>query len=465
MLLREHIPFEYDIVEATEEEKNNGVLLHVKGKSQTYDIENANKRIYSEGLWDKQLNNETVLDRLTNRAMVGELDHPQSGTTTMSKISHVVTEIEKRDDNVIHAAYDILNTPMGQIAETLFRAKVRVGTSSRGDGTTESKGGKEYVNEDNYKLETFDLVLKPSTPDAYLTEEEQTQEDHRIVESVSELVKISGDPRVLLESYKIISSIPSSDEQVALSEAIQKKLAELYVKLSETETKSNPEEDPNMTKEYDQQKVIELARELAAKNIAELENVNKDVVAKLNEQIAEISKGKEELQKQYEELQKELTEGKVKLETLEKDKTDITELQKNHKAAEDLLEATLEELDKLKETAKRYDAAERLLEAILRRRDEDVLVTKVESLVIGVPEDHREKVRGMLSECRTSKSIDEMWRNLKALTAGTYKDPVEPLPGQGISVREDTDEDQLNEGEKISKSLARVRSLREGVNS
>jgi hypothetical protein len=107
---------------------------------------------------------------------MGELDHPQHDSVKLNNVSHLITKLEMKGNEVIGEA-EVLNTPAGQVVKALIEGGVKVGISSRGLGTlSEGDDGKRYVNED-FKLVTWDMVADPSTRGAYpgLTESTEIQ--------------------------------------------------------------------------------------------------------------------------------------------------------------------------------------------------------------------------------------------------------------------------------------------------
>ena len=145
------------------EDKDHGVMK-VRGVFQRADEENKNGRIYTEGLLRREM--EKLQESIDNRRLVGELDHPSHDSVKLSQVSHLITKLEMKGKDVIGEA-EILDTPMGKVAQALVKGGVQVGISSRGMGTlSEGQDGRKYVNED-FRLITWDLVADPSTRGAY----------------------------------------------------------------------------------------------------------------------------------------------------------------------------------------------------------------------------------------------------------------------------------------------------------
>ena len=58
----------------------------------------------------------------------------------------------------------LLSTPMGEIAKALIKDGGKLGVSSRGMGSLESKVGANYVKDDFYLHTAADIVADPSAP-------------------------------------------------------------------------------------------------------------------------------------------------------------------------------------------------------------------------------------------------------------------------------------------------------------
>ena len=169
-------------VSVIEESSSKGTMV-IEGVFQRADEPNNNKRLYSEGLLNREITR--LEESLGNRRLMGELDHPSHDSVKLSNVSHVVTQLEMRGKEMVGRA-ELLSTPAGLTAQALVKGGVGVGISSRGTGTlSDSDDGVKIVNED-YKLLTFDLVAAPSTRGAWPSLKESTENSERskaIVES------------------------------------------------------------------------------------------------------------------------------------------------------------------------------------------------------------------------------------------------------------------------------------------
>lgn len=201
--------FNYSIVESD----NGSGRIKVRGVFQRADAKNGNGRIYSEALWNRVLSDKSLQETIRSRGMTGEVEHPDDGVTKLSRVSHIVTKLEKKGKEIIGEA-ELLDTPSGKILQELFRAGVRVGISSRGAGTSVNKEGVEYVNESNFQLKTFDFVAEPSTFGAFpeVAESKYTgpyREDASMTQKIDELRRLhvrSGEIREALKHNSIDES-------------------------------------------------------------------------------------------------------------------------------------------------------------------------------------------------------------------------------------------------------------------
>ena len=144
------------------------------GKPKSYAIEgvfaqaeqkNRNGRIYPRPIMESAVD-KYVTEQVAQKRSVGELNHPEGPTVNLDKVSHLITQLEWKGNDVVGKA-QILDTPMGQIVKGLLEGGVQLGVSTRGMGSLESKGGANYVRDD-FILNTVDIVQDPSAPAAFV---------------------------------------------------------------------------------------------------------------------------------------------------------------------------------------------------------------------------------------------------------------------------------------------------------
>ena len=74
------------------------------------------------------------------------------------------------EGDVCYGIVELLNTPAGQILQSLVESGVTLGISSRGVGSTKRDGNYDIV-QDHFQLICWDFVSEPSTPGAFVMRE------------------------------------------------------------------------------------------------------------------------------------------------------------------------------------------------------------------------------------------------------------------------------------------------------
>jgi hypothetical protein len=161
-LITEHL----ESVEYITEAKDNGEKnVFIEGVFMQAEQENRNKRIYPKSVLEAACSKYITEQVKTGRA-VGELNHPEGPQINLDKVSHRITELNWKGNDVVGKAL-ILDTPMGKIVKGLVEGGVKLGVSSRGMGTVERRESKSYVKDD-FILNTIDIVQDPSAPSAFV---------------------------------------------------------------------------------------------------------------------------------------------------------------------------------------------------------------------------------------------------------------------------------------------------------
>lgn len=157
LLVEELLPTEANIIT---ESSQDGKNTYLSGIFMQADIKNRNGRLYptteiSEAV---KLASAAIKER---NGIMGELDHPESLTINLDRVSHVITEMSMSGSNAVGRAR-LINTPMGNIASEIIKAGVSMGVSSRGAGQVNESGGVS-----GFQFVTVDIVAQPSAPNAY----------------------------------------------------------------------------------------------------------------------------------------------------------------------------------------------------------------------------------------------------------------------------------------------------------
>jgi len=158
-------------------EGEDGAPLHVHAKAQQADIINGNGRVYPRAVLTREVTRLAPL--AAENRLVGEVDHPE-GYPTIASTGLKITSLALDETGTVVLEADILPTSKGRDLEALVRAGVPVGISSRGYGTLKAgewEGKPARIVQDDFELESFDAVIRPSVPGAEITHFESEDTD------------------------------------------------------------------------------------------------------------------------------------------------------------------------------------------------------------------------------------------------------------------------------------------------
>ena len=150
----------------TEAKENGGKNYKIRGIFMQADVKNRNGRVYPLDILEKEVTKYNKNFIKENRAF-GELGHPEGPTVNLERVSHMITELHPDGKNFIGEA-KIMDTPMGKIVKNLMDEGAKLGVSSRGMGSLDSKNGANYVRDDFYLATAADIVADPSAPNAFV---------------------------------------------------------------------------------------------------------------------------------------------------------------------------------------------------------------------------------------------------------------------------------------------------------
>jgi methyl-accepting chemotaxis protein len=445
-----------------------GVLMRVGGVFQRADAKNANNRVYSEALWDRVLGDPAVVERIGERGMMGEADHPKEGETNIDRVSHVITALQKKSDKTIYGEAEILDTPRGRIVATLIQSGCRLGISSRGDGSVENKDGTDHVSENDFKMDTFDFVINPSTSGAYPAQlsESAVQNERRILEALEGHVNKSatqGDVKSLVEAGQIISKSFERTAHPALRDRMLNAITEHLNKNSDSNLETDCKESDMKNGQVTEQGTPPATGQTQLTEAAYHQHRMKEVEDKLTEAnatIADLSRQKGELQervdaaaKLIEEYGKQLTALNESVEAWReksrqasrkrigevKESGDITEgYEAAIKLVDELLEKLVAATDELAEKTREYEAAEILLAEFIAVTEEEGVAGFIEKALVdgkGKPHPKAEQIRGVLEGCETITEVKQRLEKIKPLLSDGVapprprpRSPKEPLP-------------------------------------
>ncbi|RMD47051.1 MAG: hypothetical protein D6834_01515, partial [Aquificota bacterium] len=168
-------------------ENKDNKFLKFKGVFQRADTINENGRIYPKKVLEKALNE--FKNRIKEGRAVGTIEHPSDGKTKAYEISHKITDIYMNEQGDVIGEAIVIETSKGKELKALLEAGVSIGISSRGFGSmkpVEKDGRTIYEVQEDFQLETFDVVYDPSTPGAFAGVAE-SKEDKKMEEKVKQL--------------------------------------------------------------------------------------------------------------------------------------------------------------------------------------------------------------------------------------------------------------------------------------
>jgi len=238
-----------------------GGKVIARGEYGRVGVATQNGRIYPEKLMEREINRLSA--DLSSRRVLGELDHPTDGKTSLKRVSHVITGLKIKDGIIIGEA-EILNTPEGQTLKALIEAKVQIGVSSRGFGSTRPSEDPKMegdVVQDDFVLKTWDFVADPAVktaiPGIFTEDVDENQPDiaemflAEFPDIASKLQEDALDRAKLKVNKGVEEAVKEAEDRVRaeLSEKFEKGLAEAIVDAKEQlseELREEFESDPEI---------------------------------------------------------------------------------------------------------------------------------------------------------------------------------------------------------------------------
>ena len=154
-------------VEFITEKVNGKKCMFIEGIFLQGDICNRNGRMYPMQTLAREVKRYTESFINKGRAL-GELGHPDGPTVNLDRVSHKIVSLTCEGTNFRGKA-QLLETPMGKIAQSLLDSGVCLGVSSRGVGSLKmTNEGHKIVGEDFMLATAADIVADPSAPDAFV---------------------------------------------------------------------------------------------------------------------------------------------------------------------------------------------------------------------------------------------------------------------------------------------------------
>jgi len=145
-------------------ETKKGILASYKATFMEFNKVNENNRIYSSDIAKNRILTNETKQAIKENKLLGEINHPKERfDVDYEKVCINTTSLyyDEATDS-LKGTFDILDTPMGRILNTLVEYGTHISLSARAMGKTKTgKGGVNEVMEDSYMFKTFDAVTTP----------------------------------------------------------------------------------------------------------------------------------------------------------------------------------------------------------------------------------------------------------------------------------------------------------------
>lgn len=323
--------FEYEKLSA-EEQQRRGILGRLKGIIADFKNPTRNGRLYGQKVWESVFNDPITQEKIANRCMFGEMEHPTDGRTSIDpeKIAVCLAEQPKKDNKGhLIGVFDILNTPCGKILKTLLDYGTTVGISSRGQGDTFiNSDGLEEVDPESYDCTGWDIVLIPAVKAARLSTVTESVGNKSLKMALAESIESSKD-----EEKKVMKE---TLDKLGISLSEEEKPSEKGVYIDATVESDKADNDGESLVE-ELQSALSQVQELQAK------------VGNLQEKLSVCYAKEYDYQEEIENYKKtisNLTESVKSISPLKKRVSDLTEeLDKNKNRIQDS-DKTLENYEK-----------------------------------------------------------------------------------------------------------------------
>jgi len=157
-------------LESKKNDTSEGGDYYLEGIAAVFGKENNNNRIYDESEYLPHL--DYLKEKIGQKRLLGELDHPEKFDVSLKNISHVVEDLTyDKENRTLKIRVKLLDTPAGKIAKKLVDAGIPISISSRAAGNV-AENKKVQIK----KIFTYDLVADPGFQNAQLERVYESQE-------------------------------------------------------------------------------------------------------------------------------------------------------------------------------------------------------------------------------------------------------------------------------------------------
>lgn len=155
--------------------RGDGVHIPIiEGAASRSDVKSQKGYRYKRGFWEQMIGNPTLQQRISERDMLGMIEHPLDDSdymrTPLDKASHVVLKAWMNEDT--HDPWiqcGLLNNPAGNAIKALIDVGFKPGCSTRAlAGECLQDSISPYWDANNFVVLTWDLVRSPNFEDIRL---------------------------------------------------------------------------------------------------------------------------------------------------------------------------------------------------------------------------------------------------------------------------------------------------------
>ena len=482
------------------------VLCKLRGPVADLKNPTRNLRGYSEELWNKSLESDLVKESFDNGGLLLELGHPvDRQEVDYERVAAVMPKPPVKDikTNLLMGEVEVIDTPMGRIANTLAQYGYKLGISSRGTGdVVTDDDGNEIVDPDTYELTTWDLVVLPAVKNARLQLVTESVGNKTLKQALNESLASSTEEeqalmKEALEGLHIDYSLRKEDDNIktedkdtletkgavdngtlelikSLQEAVKSKaesdakLLVLQCELAVSNAKVNKIEDELSKYKSTTIKLSDVAKDAKdlKTTVAELTEkieykertiaIQKDSIQRLTKSLKEsktaITESVQSKEGELKKLQENLRTLRADKLTFEKEREELTEsVKKVQETLETEKQKLTEEITKSKQITEKY---KRIANDTVRRYIDS------KAKMIGVSAN---EIKNKLSETYTIDDVDKVCEELKSYELNISRLPFNVDRKVKVKVTEskrDLTNRSTDDGDEIDDSLMALANLK-----
>ncbi len=167
-LLEEYTEINGDTSRIVTEQKEGRKTCKIRGCFSRAGVKNLNGRYYPKEVMKEAV--EAAQEAIKDGRFIAELEHPSSLKINIAEIAAKVESLTMLEDGSVVGEMTVLDTPKGKIIQELVESGVKLGVSTRGNGSVKKvkmdlgEGVMEDVDlvQNGFRLHAIDVVFNPS---------------------------------------------------------------------------------------------------------------------------------------------------------------------------------------------------------------------------------------------------------------------------------------------------------------